>query len=109
MPVVFPSMSDNAEKKRELVNDLNRQTSKIGWREIQRFYAAGDAVYVKSGMDLVNVAAEVALDNSAQLKQWMEADEVHAVTEAQATAWFDGEKTVWAVVVSPWVFVQPID
>jgi len=29
------------------------------------------------------------------------------VTDEQATAWVDTDALLWAVVVSPWVLVQP--
>ncbi|MFW5724155.1 MAG: DUF2288 family protein [Halochromatium sp.] len=31
------------------------------------------------------------------------------MSDAQATAWIEAEAVVWAVVVRPWVLVQPLD
>ncbi len=95
------------DKNQELLNDLNRQTSRIGWSELQRFFAAGNAVYVAPGLDLIEVASEIAQDNKTLLETLMNEGKVGSVSDEQAGEWFETDKLVWAVVVAPWVFVQP--
>ena len=94
--------------KSELVALLNRETSKIPWSELQRYFASGDAVFVDASLDLIDTAAEISLDNKAKLQAWMDEDKVGNVSDVQAQQWWDEEREVWAVVVAPWVFVQTI-
>ncbi|NRB38465.1 MAG: DUF2288 family protein [Pseudomonadales bacterium] len=98
----------SAVNKSELVNLLNRETSKMPWSELQRFFACGDAIYVHESMDLIDTAAEIALDNKDKLSAWMADNLVGNVSDEQAQTWLDEECVVWAVVVAPWVFVQSI-
>lgn len=89
-----------------LRQEYHSQTARIPWRELQTYYARGSVVNVSRGLDLVEVAVQLGLDNSAQFEQWIGAGEVAAVSESQARQWFEQEATLWAVVAAPWVLVQ---
>jgi hypothetical protein len=86
---------------------VNLETAQIAWKELQRFFAGGSALQVSSGLDLVEVAYQMSQDNAAQIQQWMKAGKFGKVTDEQAAAWIEADALVWAVVVSPWVLVQP--
>jgi len=85
---------------------INLQTSQIPWHELQRFFASGFAISVSSELDLVEVAYQFSLDNKTQVEQWLKQEKVGPVTDPIALEWYDENKTVWAVVIKPWVLVQ---
>lgn len=85
---------------------VNLETSRIAWRELQRFFASGAAVYVSNELDLVEVAFQISGDNAAQVAAWMEAGVVARVADTQAQEWYDADADMWAVVISPYVLVQ---
>lgn len=87
---------------------INLETAQIPWRELQRFFASGTAIAVAPGLDLTEVGGVIARDESAQLKQWMDASLVDSVTDTQATNWYEQDALVWAVVIKPWVLVQEV-
>lgn len=87
---------------------VNMETSRIDWRELQKFFASGLAVEVSATLDLVEVALQMSGDNKAQFEQWLSGGMVGKVTDEQAAAWLASNTEVWAVVVSPWVLVQEI-
>ena len=87
---------------------VNLETSQIAWKELQRFFASGAALAVSAELDLVEVAFQMSQDNAAQIQQWMAASQFGKVSDAQAAAWYEADAMVWAVVVSPWVLVQPV-
>lgn len=91
-----------------LATKINLETAQISWRELQRFFAGGHAISVASDLDLTQVASTVAQDNAAQLKTWMDSGLVDVVSDAQAQLWYEADAVVWAVVIKPWVLVQPI-
>ena len=84
------------------------ETAKIAWKDLQRYFAQGIVVMVKPCLDLVDVAYEVTRDNEEQVKHWMEAGKVQNVSDNQAREWLDANALMWAVVVKPWVLVQPV-
>ena len=89
-----------------LRDEIHSETAKIAWSELQRFFAAGKAIYVSPDLDLVEVAMQVSNDNSNMVRHWMEHGKLAPVSDDQARYWIETDATVWAVVVKPWVLVQ---
>ncbi|TXL17345.1 hypothetical protein BMR04_06315 [Methylococcaceae bacterium HT3] len=87
---------------------VNQETSKIAWSELQRFFAQGLAVNVSPEMDLVEVADAFSKDDKVQVEQWMKNQLVHLVTDRQAELWIKNDLLMWAVVIKPWILVQPV-
>ena len=85
---------------------VNLETSKIAWKELQRFFASGSAVFVASPLDLVDVAYQFSIDNKSRVEQWMQNKQVALVSDQQALNWLESDTEVWAVVVKPWILVQ---
>ena len=91
-----------------LKQQIVAETSKIAWHELQVFFAGGMAIYVSELLDLIEVAHCFSEDNKAMVEKWMEDKMVMPVPDQQAKTWYDNDATVWAVVVKPWVLVQPL-
>ena len=49
----------------------------------------------------------VAEDEAAPLKQWMEQGKFGAISDDMARTFLADKQEMWAVVVAPWVLVQP--
>ncbi|WP_020210081.1 DUF2288 domain-containing protein [Gilvimarinus chinensis] len=89
-----------------LQTKVNLETAQIPWRDLQRFFAGGRAVFVAPELDLTRVATEMAKDNATQIQHWMSEGQVGPVSDEQAQAWFEADALLWAVVIKPWVMVQ---
>lgn len=87
---------------------VNLETAQMHWREMQRYFASGAAIFVSPELDLVETAFQMSEDNAALISQWMAAGQFGKVTDEQAQRWWDEDAALWAVVVSPWVLVQPV-
>lgn len=85
---------------------LNLETSRIAWKELLRFFAAGAVIAVGEELDLVEAAAEIANDNAAQIERWMAQGKIGKVSDAQAKTWLEADAALWAVIVKPWILVQ---
>lgn len=88
---------------------MNLETARIAWHELQRFFASGAAIYVDPALDLVEAAFQISEDNKAQVLAWMQSGRLAPVTDEQARAWHEVDADMWAVVVSPYVLVQPAE
>lgn len=86
---------------------INLETARIAWKELERFFASGGAVFVGEELDLVEVAFQFSEDNKLQVERWLLTGQVARVSDEQALAWHEAEAEMWAVVVSPYVLVQP--
>lgn len=85
---------------------LNLETSRIAWSELLRFFAGGYAIYVDNHLDLLEVAAQLAVDNKTQVEAWLNNQQIGLVSDVTAKTWLAEYREVWAVVVKPWVLVQ---
>lgn len=95
-------MNDN------LIDDkLNLETARISWNELQPHFARGAAVYVSADLDLIQTALLMADDDAAALGGLMKQGKFGLVSEEQARRFLAADQTMWAVVVAPWVLVQP--
>lgn len=98
----------NINPKQTLQEKLNQETAKISWKSLQKFFAGGNAIYISTELDLVQVAIAISEDNGQQVETWMEAGLVDVVSDGQALSWYEDDLMVWAVVIRPWVLVQGI-
>jgi hypothetical protein len=87
---------------------IHAETAKIAWQELQRFFAQGLAIVVKSELDLVDVACEMSCDNIDRIEVWMESGKVAQVSDAQAIEWLEANALMWCVIIRPWILVQPV-
>ncbi len=82
-------------------------TSRIEWQALERHFAAGHLLQVSRELDLVDVAQAFTRDDTAQVRTWMENQQLGPVADEAAVAWSAHDPdTLWAVVVRPWVLVQ---
>ena len=87
---------------------LYGETARIPWKELQLFFARGVAVYVCPSLDLVEIATGLSNDDVDEFQRLMISGRIARVSDGQAALWHDNDSSVWAVVVKPWVLVQPI-
>lgn len=88
---------------------VNLETSRIAWKELQKYFASGAVVSVSSKLDLVEAAYQMSVDNKEKVAQWLADGLMSKATDEQAAAWYAADAEMWAVVISPWVLVQQTD
>ena len=88
---------------------LNGETGKLSWQELERHFARGVVIRVERGLDLVEVAASFAQDDQATVARWMQEGIICRAATEHALDWNQRQPDFWAVVIAPWVLVQEID
>ena len=92
----------------ELRQKLNLETGQLPWSELQQYFARGVVVVVGPELDLIEVAASFAEDNSSRIQKWIDQGQLIRAHDDHARRWVEHEPDFWAVVVTPWVVVQEI-
>lgn len=87
---------------------LNGETARLSWRELERHFARGVVIKVEPGVDLVEVATQLATDDTAAIAAGLNAGHLARATAEDAIAWNERQTVFWAVVAAPWVLVQEI-
>lgn len=86
--------------------ELNEQTAQMHWSELERYFAGGTLISVAPELDLIDVGARIAADDKASVQDWMKAERLHRVSDAQALQWLAQDALLWTVIVKPWILVQ---
>ncbi|MDD5364691.1 MAG: DUF2288 domain-containing protein [Gallionellaceae bacterium] len=96
------------QAKTDIRQQLNAQTGRLGWQELERHFARGSVIKVAAELDLVEVALCVAQDDKAAIESWLASGAIARAETEDALAWHGRQAEFWAVVAAPWVLVQEI-
>lgn len=88
---------------------LNLETARIAWAELQPYFARGQCIYVAPELDLIHIARLIAKDETSALAPLIQQGQVGQVSDEQARLFYQQNQSMWAVVVAPFVLVQPIE
>ncbi len=97
-------MTEEALDRQKIAAEMGE----IAWSSLQRFFASGNTIAVAEELDLLEVAYQCAVDNSDQFRDWTSRGWIAAVSDDQAREWLAANALMRAVVVKPWVLVQPV-
>lgn len=92
--------------KEEIKVKLLAETAQVSWHEIEKFFARGVLLQLSSDCDLVEIATQMACDESESISKLMQEKKIMELSLKQAKSWSEDDDNLWAVVVSPWVIVQ---
>lgn len=85
---------------------LNQETATIPWTALQRFFAQGSVIWLRSELDLVETALAMSRDEVTTLEAEIARGGIAPVSDDQARHWLATDAALWAVVVKPWILVQ---
>lgn len=89
--------------------NINNETSRIQWLELQRFFAGGWLIYISKNTNLLDVAVAFSQDDKQRVSQWLTSGDVAKVSDEQARYWHENNTVFWSTVVKPWVLIQAVD
>lgn len=92
--------------REELIMKLNGETAVVAWKEIERFFAKGNLLLIELGVDLINCAADLSLDNAAAIKPLIDSEKIQRMPIDFVKANCQPETEFWSVVVAPYVLAQ---
>ena len=84
------------------------ETAKIHWKEIETFFAQGKLILVDESLDLIEVGYAISVDDTQQVKQWMQDNLLSREFTQKAIDFEKDNKELWSVVIRPWVLIQPL-
>ncbi len=93
----------------DIHRQLNSETGKLSWPELQRHFARGVVIKVAQGQDLVDIASHFVKDNKPVVEALLNNQSITQANDHDAHRWHSSNAVFWAVVVAPWVLVQEID
>lgn len=95
-----------SEQMSPLYAKLLSETARIGWQELEPFFARGALLRVAMDADLVAVAEGLAEDDRERVAAWLDSGKLCKVDVEHAQDFLARDPQLWAVVVAPWVVIQ---
>ena len=89
-----------------LKQKLNLETAKIGWKELELFFAKGVLLCVAASEDLITVAEQIASNQQDEIEALITEKKIEFVTPEWARGNCQSATELWAVVVTPYVLCQ---
>ena len=97
---------DSSEAEGE--KNVNLETGRIRWIELQPHFARGSIIAVYPDLDLVEIASAFIKDDSELISKLLNEKKLRKPEVSDAERWYGDNQEFWAVVVAPWVLVQEI-
>ncbi len=88
---------------------LEKYTGEVGWKYLKSHFEAGALVYVDPSLELTEVGAAFASDDSGRVKKWRGKGDIVTPSAPHAEYWDESSAVFRALVVSPFVLIQPVE
>jgi hypothetical protein len=96
----------NQSDSTDLKTRLNLETGTLHWRELERYFARGIVIAVSPELDLIEIAAGMAMDSKERIRDELDTGRIFHASEENARDWLKRDPAFWATVVAPWVLIQ---
>lgn len=88
---------------------LEKYTGEVDWNYLQPHYKNEAILWVDPSLSLTEVGAALAADDAAKVAAWKKSGDLITPSAPHAFYWEESEARFTALVVSPFVLIQPLD
>ncbi len=90
------------------IERLEKYAGEVDWSYLKPHFGTGALVWVDPSLDLVEVGAAFSDDDAEQVRAWRRAGDLVSPSEPHAAHWEATDARFLALVVSPFVLIQPL-
>jgi len=87
---------------------LEKYTGVVDWEYLKPHFDAGSLLYVDTRLDISDVGQALTDDDKRKIETWLKSGDLVKPSEPHATWWTDNPQDFTALVVSPFVLMQPL-
>ena len=92
-----------------LKEKLEKDVADISWKDLQPHAKRDAIIVIKDDLDLLEVAAAIAEDNTVSVQAWITSKSISKPTSQQLTDWNQTpEKQFSTLIVQPFVVIQEV-
>jgi hypothetical protein len=88
---------------------IAKYTGEVGWKYLKPHYERGNVLWVDPELDLTVVAKAFTDDDTEQVATWLGCGDLVRIGDLHARQWDGGDDLFLAVIVNPFVLMQPTD
>lgn len=86
---------------------LEKYTGVVDWQYLKPHFDAGVLIYVDPALSITEVGQALADDNKGKIQAWLKSGDLVKPSDPHAQWWQENPQSFTALVVSPFVLMQP--
>ena len=86
---------------------LEKYTGDVDWEYLKPHFESGALIYVDPTLSITEVGQALADDNKEKIETWLKSGDLVKPSEPHAQWWQENPESFTALVVSPFVLMQP--
>jgi len=90
----------------DLRKQLKSESGEIHWQELEKHFARGAVRVVSSKLDLINIAIDIAENNTIEISKAVTNKSITEPSDSEAQNWHKLNTRFLSVVVAPFVLIQ---
>ena len=87
---------------------IAKYTGEVTWKYLKPHLEFNSLLWVEPSMKLADVAAALTADDTETVANWLGNGDLVKVGELHAQQWEDSDELFTAVVITPFVLMQPL-
>ncbi|MEM9282882.1 MAG: DUF2288 domain-containing protein [Verrucomicrobiota bacterium] len=87
---------------------LDKYTGEVDWSYLEPHFQNGALLYLDPSLSLTEVGEALTRDDAKQIQSWKQTGDLVTPSEPHAQHWKDSKSVFRALVVSPFVLIQPL-
>ncbi len=92
-----------------LLEKLEKYTGEVDWAYLKPHYRNGALVWVDPAISITEVGHAFSIDDAERVLAWRKSGDIVTPSEPHAAHWEERQARFIALVVSPFVLIQPRD
>ncbi len=96
------------EDAQDTSEKLEKYTGIVDWEYLKPHFDSGALLFVDPCLNITDVGIALADDNKDQIELWLKAGDLIKPSEPHAKWWQEHPQQFTALVVSPFVLMQPL-
>ena len=100
----YNMIGDDAQSTPE---KLEKYTGEVDWKYLKPHFESDALIYVDPTLSITEVGQAIADDDSEKIQSWLKSGDLVKPSELHAKWWQENPQTFIALVVTPFVLIQP--
>jgi len=88
---------------------LEKYTGEVDWNYLRPHFKSGALVYVDPSLPLTEVGHAFSIDDAERVRDWRKSGDLVTPSDPHAVYWEESGARFRALVVSPFVLIQPLE
>jgi len=87
---------------------LDKYTGTVDWEYLKPHFSSGALIYVDPSLPITEVGMALTDDDTEKIQSWLKSGDLVKPSELHARWWEQNKESFTALVVSPFVLMQPL-